>query len=308
MISIVIPVHNEEENVILLHQKIMVVMVKMGEDYEVIFVDDGSTDSTVAKLKTLSHVKIIVLSMDFGQTSALDAGIHDAQGDIIITMDGDLQNDPMDIPALVAKLRAGYDVVSGWRQERDDTMARRILSRLANWLTARVTGLYLHDSACALKAYRREMVQSVHLYGEMHVFLPAYLYGRGARVAEFPVRHHARQFGTSKHYFMKAVKDMSDLITIRFLSSMSSRPLLFFGGLGAVSFVVSIIIAGIAIYLKLTHLRNFGQTPLPILAVFFALSGIIFFMLGFLAELVLRAYFEANKKTPYFIRERIETK
>ena len=306
MISIVIPVYNEEENVAILHNKILDVMRNLGGPYEIIFVDDGSTDNTLAKLKALPRVKIIVLSMDFGQTSALDAGIHDAKGDIIITMDGDLQNDPADIPKLVAKIREGYDVVSGWRQERNDSFGRRALSKLANWLTAKMTGLYLHDSACAIKAYRREILQSVRLYGEMHVFLPAYLYGRGAKVAEVPVIHHARKFGVSKHYFFKAVKDIFDLLTIKFITSMTGRPLVFFGGIGVVSMLLGVVIAGISVYLKIMGLRNFGQSPLPILSIFFILSGIIFFMIGFLAELSLRIYFESSKKTPYIIKERIE--
>ncbi|MBI5728696.1 MAG: glycosyltransferase [Candidatus Magasanikbacteria bacterium] len=305
MISIVVPVYNEEENVDLLYQKIVSAMYAMGEDFEVIFVDDGSTDQTVARLKSLPKVKIIILAMDFGQTSALDAGIHDATGEIIITMDGDLQNDPADIPRLVAKIREGYDVVSGWRAERNDSTGRRWLSRLANGLTARMTGLALHDSACAMKAYRRGVVQAIHLYGEMHVFLPAYLYGRGAKVAEIPVIHHARQFGVSKHYFMKAVKDLFDLMTIKFLVTMTGRPLLFFGGIGVFSFAAGIVAAFISVYLKVMALRNFGQTPLPVLTIFFILSGILFFMMGFLAELILRVYFETNHKTPYIIRERI---
>lgn len=306
MISIVIPVYNEAENVVLLHQKIREAMEKTGEKYETIFVDDGSTDTTVEKLKSLIGIKVLILSMDFGQTSALDAGIHEAEGEIIITMDGDLQNDPADIPNLISKIREGYDVVSGWRQERNDFWGRRVLSRLANWLTAKMTGLYLHDSACALKAYRREALVPIHLYGEMHVFLPAFLYSRGAKVAEIPVIHHARKFGVSKHHFMKAVKDIFDLLTIKFLVSLTGRPLIFFGGLGLVSFFLGVLTAGIAIYLKLEGVRNLGQTPLPILSAFFILSGILFFMLGFLAELILRIYFETSKKTPYVIKEKIE--
>lgn len=305
MISIVIPAYNEEENVVLLYEKIMAVMSAQNEDWEVIFVDDGSTDKTVEKLKTLPKVKILILAMDYGQTSALDAGIHEAKGDIIITMDGDLQNDPSDIPQLIAKIREGYDVVSGWRQDRHDSSGRRLLSRLANWLTAKMSGLYLHDSACALKAYRREAVTSVRLYGEMHVFLPAYLYGRGAKVTEVVVKHHARQFGISKHYFMKAVKDIFDLITIKFLVTMTGRPLLFFGGVGLAGFFIGFVVAVISIYLKIAGLRNFGQTPLPILAVFFFITGIMLFMIGFLAELILRIYFESSQKTPYIIKERI---
>ena len=305
MISIVVPVYNEEENVARLYGKITDVMRRLGEPYEVIFSDNASTDKTLEKLRTLPKITILRLARNYGQTSNLDAAIHEAKGDIIITMDGDLQNDPEDIPALIGKIKEGYDVVSGWRQERNDSFGRRILSRFANWLTAKVTGLALHDSACALKAYKREVLEDVRLYGEMHVFLPALLYMRGATVTEIPVRHHARQFGISKHYFMKAVKDISDLITIKFLSSMNGRPLVFFGGAGVISIIVGFVIAFVSIYLKLADIRNFGQTPLPIFAIFFVLSGFIFFMLGFLAELMLRIYYETSHKTPYTIKEKI---
>lgn len=306
MLSIVFSAYNEEKNVSELHRRLLAVLRDMGEPFEIIAVNNASSDETLRELKKLSPVKIVSIAYNIGQTAGLDAGIHDAQGEIIITMDADLQNDPQDIPNLVAKIREGYDVVSGWRVKRNDSWERRILSRLANALTARMTGLYLRDSACALKAYRREVIQPVHLYGEMHVFLPAYLYLRGAKVAEIPVRHHARVAGVSKHYFLKAVKDIFDLLTIKFLSGLSGRPLIFFGGIGVVSVGLGILSALLAVYLKLDGLRNFGQTPLPILAVFFVLAGIIFFMMGFLAELLLRVYFETNRKTPYTIKERIE--
>lgn len=307
MLSIIIPVYDERDNVKVLHEKILEAVKPMNEPYEIIFVDDGSTDDTVQVLKTLANVKILILAMDYGQTSALDAGIHEAQGDIIVTLDGDLQNDPADIPAVVSKIREGFDVVSGWRVDRNDSSGRRLLSRMANWLTATATGLYLHDSACAMKAYRRDNVQAVHMYGEMHVFLPAYLYRLGAKVAEMPVRHHARQFGISKHYFMKAVKDIFDLVTVMFLVTLQGRPLLFFGTTGVVSIITGFLVGMVSVYLKLVHLRNFGQTPLPILAVFFILSGVLFFMLGLLAELIRRVYYETSHRTPYTIRQRIIT-
>src|SRR3989344_6488332 len=308
MISIIFPAYNKEEIVGELHKRTLAVLKSLGEPFEIIAVNNASTDRTLDELKKLSPIKIISLAYNIGQTAGLDAGIHDAQGEIIITMDADLQNDPADIPELVAKIREGYDVVSGWRKDRHDSFSRKLLSRLANWLTAKVTGLYLHDSACAIKAYRRDIIQPVHLYGEMHVFLPAYLYMRGAKVAEIPVRHHARAFGVSKHYFMKAVKDICDLLTIKFLSSMTGRPLVFFGGAGAAAIFVGMIVGAVSVYLKLAGLRNFGQTPLPLLAVFFIFAGIFFFMIGFLAELMLRVYFETNRKTPYIIKERLETK
>lgn len=306
MLSVVFPAYNEEKNVGELHRRLLAVLKQSGESFEIIAVNNASSDHTFDELKKLRPVKIVSLAYNIGQTAGLDAGIHDAQGEIIITMDADLQNDPTDIPNLVAKIREGYDVVSGWRVKRNDSLGRRILSRLANTLTARMTGLYLHDSACALKAYRREVIQPVRLYGEMHVFLPAYLYMRGAKVAEIPVAHHARTAGVSKHYFMKAVKDIFDLLTIKFLAGLSGRPLIFFGGTGVVAGCLGVIAGAAAVYLKLAGLRNFGQTPLPILVVFFVLAGMIFFMMGFLAELLLRVYFETNRKTPYTIKERIE--
>lgn len=306
MLSVVFPAYNEEKNVGELHRRILSVLKNGGEPFEIIAVDNASSDGTLAELKKLSPITIVSLAYNIGQTAGLDAGIHDAHGEIIITMDADLQNDPSDIPALVAKIREGYDVVSGWRVKRNDSFGRRLLSRLANGLTARMTGLHLHDSACALKAYKKEVIQPVHLYGEMHVFLPAYLYMRGAKVAEIPVQHHARVAGVSKHYFMKAVKDIFDLITIKFLAGLSGRPLIFFGGMGVVSGGLGIVVGLLSVYLKVAGLRNFGQTPLPILAVFFVLAGILFFMMGFLAELLLRVYFESNRKTPYTIRERIK--
>jgi glycosyltransferase involved in cell wall biosynthesis len=309
MISIIFPAYNEEGNVKELHASIKKTLDSMGENYEIVAVDNGSTDFTLERLKQLSPIKIIVIAKNIGQTAGLDAGIRNAEGDIIVFIDADLQNDPQDIPKLISKLREGYDVVSGWRWDRKDPFDRRVLSRFANWLTSKISGLYLHDSACALKAYRREVLASVHLYGEMHVFLPAYLHMRGAKVAEIPVKHHARKHGISKHHFMKAVKDIFDLVTIKFLTgSMTSRPLVFFGGIGAISGLLGCIVGMIAFYLKLAGIYNFGQTPLLPVSIFFILSGIMFFMLGFLAELMLRTYFETNKKTPYVIKERIENK
>lgn len=307
-LSVVFPAYNEEENVAELHRRLLAVLQNFGEPFEIIGVNNASVDHTLRELKKLSPIRIVSLAYNIGQTSGLDAGIHDATGDIIITIDADLQNDPEDIPLLIAKIREGYDVVSGWRHERHDSLGRRILSRLANALTARMTGLYLHDSACALKAYRRNVIQPIHLYGEMHVFLPALLYMRGAKVAEIPVRHHARQFGVSKHYFFKAVKDIFDLLTIKFLTGLTGRPLIFFGGIGVVSGCLGIISAAVAIYLRLAGILHFGETPLPILAIFLVLAGMLSFMMGFLAELLLRVYFETNHKTPYTITERIENK
>lgn len=308
MISIVIPVYNEEANVEELHHRIYQEMIQHQEPFEIIFVDDGSNDRTYEILNKLKPIKVIRFRKNFGQTAAMDAGFQNANGEIIVTLDGDLQNDPGDIGKLVQKLNEGYDVVSGWRVDRHDSYGRRLLSRLANWLTYKVTGLYLHDSACAIKAYRKELFKGVHLYGEMHVFLPAYLYGRGAKVTEITVKHHERKGGISKHYFMKAVKDISDLITIRFLSQYMSRPLLFFGGSSLTVGGLGILFLLTATFLKIFSIRNYGQTPLPIFGVLFVIIGFLLFMMGFLAELILRIYCESQNKPPYIVKDSFENR
>ncbi len=302
MISIVFPAYNEEESVEGLHGAIKKVLDKFGQPYEIIAVDNGSTDRTLEKLKQLSPVKIVVIAKNIGQTAGLDAGLKSAKGEIVITMDADLQNDPEDIPNLVAKMNEGYDVVSGWRKNRQDPADRKILSRLANWLTRKVTGLYLHDHACALKAYRASILKGIHLYGEMHVFLPAYLFLQGARVAEVEVNHHARKLGVSKHNFLKAVKDISDLLTVRFLTS-TVRPLLVFGNLAIAIWFLAFISGGYAVYLKIAEDFNFGRSPLPLVTAFFLISGLVLFAMGFLAELLMRNYYESTGKTPYHIKE-----
>ncbi len=306
MISVIVPLYNEESNVAPLHASLTLRLEALSEPYEIIFIDDGSTDRTFERMKGLKNIRAIRFARNFGQTSAMDAGFKAAQGDILVTLDGDLQNDPEDIPNLIAKIREGYDVVSGWRKDRHDPLGRKVLSKLANGLTRKVTGLYLHDHACALKAYRKDIFKDVHLYGEMHVFLPAYLYGRGAKVAEIPVKHHSRTEGISKHSIGKAFKDLSDLVTVYFLSQHMNRPLLFFGGISLLMIGLGILSALAATVLKILQIRNYGQTPLPILAVFLMIIGFMLFMMGFLAELVLRVYFEGQNKTPYIIKEKIE--
>jgi glycosyltransferase involved in cell wall biosynthesis len=305
MISVVFPAYNEENSVEELHQRIKKVLDDFGQPYEIIAVENGSTDGTLERLKRLSPIKIIVIAKNIGQTAGLDAGLKAAKGKIVITMDADLQNDPRDIPRLIAKLNEGYDAVSGWRQDRHDSFGRRLLSLLANWLTSKVSGLRLHDHACALKAYRSAILKDINLYGEMHVFLAAYLAGRGAKVAEIEVAHHARRAGLSKHNFWKAVKDLSDLLTIKFLAS-AARPFLFFGGIAAALWFLGAASALTAMVFKITNFRNFGQTPLPLLTVLFVILGLVFFAMGFLAELLLRIYYESKKSTPYIIKEIIE--
>ena len=306
MISIVFPAYNEEDNVEELHRRLKAVLSSLGEPFEIIAVENGSSDKTLEKLKKLHPVKIIVFPRNYGQTSALDAGIHSARGEIIVTLDADLQNDPQDIPKMIAKMKEGYDVVAGWRQTRQDSLGRKILSRLANWLTRRVLGLNLHDYACALKAFKKEFIDGVHLYGEMHVFLPAILASRGARVAEIPVRHHERKAGLSKHFFGKAVKDIADLMTVKFLFNYAARPLLFFGGWGIVSVIVAVLLAAGALFSVYREGIHIIESPFLPLASIFLILGFIMFMIGFLAELILRVYYEGRKETPYVVREIIE--
>lgn len=302
MISIIVPVYNEEENVGKLHARIYEAMQKIGEAFEIIFIDDGSSDLTYQNLKKLSPLTVIRFRRNFGQTSAIDAGIKNANGDIIVTMDGDLQNDPADIPRLVAKLREGYDVVSGWRQERHDSLSRRIFSRLANWLTWKIGKLYLHDHGCSFKAYIKEILEGVNLYGEMHVFLAAYLYGLGARVTEIPVSHSKRSSGFSKSNIIRAIKANADLLTIRFISTLQ-RPMVTFGGFGFLSFGLGILAVIAAIFFKFKGGLNFSQTPLPVVAMLFFLTGFLLFIVGFISELFIRVYYESRHAKPYIIKE-----
>lgn len=306
MISIAVPLHNEEGNAKELHVRLLSVLKRLGRPFEIIFIDDGSTDGTFKAAAGLAPVRIIRFRKNFGQTAAVDAGIHAAKGEIIVTIDGDLQNDPEDIPRLIAKLEEGYDVVVGWRKHRLDSLLRRLFSRLANWITYLVTGLYLHDHACALKAMRADIFSDIHLYGEMHVFLAAYLYSRGAKVAEIPVNHKARETGISKSHFIRAVKANFDLLTLKFLSTLA-RPMVVFGGIGSFLFLLSLTALALAIIFKIQDFA-FPIALLIILAALFALGGTLSFMMGFLAELMLRIYYETKAVKPYAIKEIRENK
>lgn len=306
MISVVFPAYNEEENVRELHEKIIKAMRASKNEFEIIAVENGSRDKTLEILKTLSPIKIIIFPRNYGQTSALDAGIQAARGEIIAILDADLQNDPEDIPRMAEKLNEGYDVVVGWRKNRKDPLSRKILSKLANWLTGKILGLRLHDHACGIKVFKKGLTRGLYLYGEMHVLLAPILYNRGASVVEMEVTHHDRSRGVSKHNFMKAVKDIGDLLTVKFLSDYMARPILFFGGWGAVSTFFGFTSTIAAIVLKVMDLRNFGQTPLPIIAVLFFILGFLLFMIGFLGELMIRMYYESKTERPYIIREIIE--
>ncbi|MDE1925256.1 MAG: glycosyltransferase family 2 protein [Patescibacteria group bacterium] len=300
MISAVFPAYNEEDNVVELHRRILEALKKTGEPFEIVAVDNASTDGTYTKLKTLSPITIIRIAYNIGQTAGLDAGIHAAKGDIIVTLDADLQNDPSDIPAMFKKIQEGYDLVAGWRVNRHDTPGRKIFSRGANLITRTVLGIRLHDYACATKMFRKKFLNGIHLYGEMHVFLAGIMHFRGARIVEMPVKHHNRIAGLSKHNFIKGAKDLADLFTIRFLFG-TTRPLVLFGSLAFSCFALSGAALIAAIVLKIIAYANFAQTPLPLLVAFFGISGLMLFMMGLIAELVLRSYYETTNSTPYVI-------
>jgi glycosyltransferase involved in cell wall biosynthesis len=273
---------------------------------EFIFVDDGSTDRTFDRLSEAvadePRARIIRFRRNFGQTAALSAGIDHATGDIIVPMDGDLQNDPTDIPRLLEKLDEGNDVVSGWRVRRQDPLHRRLPSQMANRLISWISGVRLHDYGCSLKAYRRSVLEDVRLYGEMHRFVPIYASWQGARVAELPVNHYPRTRGTSNYGIERTLKVVLDLIVVKFLSSYATKPIYVFGGFGLLSLFASLAVFAAMLYLKLAGIRSFIATPLPLVVVMLALVGCLSVLLGLVAELTIRTYYESQGKRTYAIR------
>ncbi|MBX3287874.1 MAG: glycosyltransferase family 2 protein [Acidobacteria bacterium] len=309
-LSLFLPVLDEEENLRPMHAKIKEALDALGKTAEVIFVDDGSTDNSLRILKEIAaeddRVRVISLRRNYGQTAAMSAGIDAAKGEILIPMDADLQNDPADIARLLEKLDEGYDVVSGWRKNRQDKLiSRKIPSQIANKIISVIGGVPLHDYGCSLKAYRREVIQDVRLYGEMHRFIPIYASWAGARVTEIPVDHHARTMGKSKYGISRTVKVIFDLMTIKFMASYQTKPIYVFGGFGMLAFAISIIAAAWAVFLKLFEGTSFILTPLPIIAVVMLAISVQFFLMGLLAELLVRTYHESQDKAIYAIRERI---
>jgi glycosyltransferase involved in cell wall biosynthesis len=305
-LSIVVPVHDEEDNVVPLYEALSKALRALGRPYEIIVVDDGSRDDTYQRLARLADTddafKLIKLRRNFGQTAAMAAGFDHAAGDIVIPMDGDLQNDPTDIPRLLEKLEEGYDVVSGWRKDRQDSAVRRLPSRIANWLIGRVTGVRLHDYGCTLKAYRADVVAETQLYGEMHRFLPALAAQAGARIAEIPVRHHPRVSGRSKYGLRRTFKVLLDLLTVKFLS-ISTKPSYVFGGSGAIlCFIGSLFVLWTA-YERLVNGIYVYRQPSLLVGVFLFMIGFNLIFLGLLAELIVRTYHESQSKPTYLIRE-----
>jgi glycosyltransferase involved in cell wall biosynthesis len=307
-ISVVIPVFNEEGSVAELARRLVEVLGKTGATWEVIFVDDGSRDRTVEILRLANlaepRVKLVRFRRNFGQTAALAAGFDFACGEIVVTMDGDLQNDPADIPRLVAKIGEGYDLVNGWRVKRKDTfLTRRLPSLLANALISFITGVKLHDYGCTLKAFRHEVAKSVSLYGELHRFIPAIASGMGVEVAEIPVNHFPRTTGTSKYGLFRTVKVLLDLITVKFLLSYSTRPIHVFGLIGLLSGGLGAAIGGWLSYQKLFQGVALSNRPILFLAVLLVIVGVQFVTMGLLAELQTRIYHESQKRPTYTVRE-----
>jgi len=307
-LSVIIPVFNEAQNLRPLYEQLKAALDGHDADYEIIAIDDGSRDDSFAILKELHQqdrkLKVIRFRRNYGQTAAFAAGFDLAQGDVVITMDADLQNDPADIPLLLDKMAEGYDVVSGWRVERKDPfLTRRLPSMIANWLISTVTGVHLHDYGCSLKAYRKEVVKGVQLYGELHRFIPALSSWMGVEVAEIPVQHHARRFGSSKYGISRTIRVILDLITVRFLLSYSTRPIQIFGGLGLLSFGVGALLGVYLSFVKLALGQDIGSRPLLLLAVLLMLVGVQLVSMGLLGELVVRTYYEAQGKPIYTVRE-----
>ncbi|MGH9844217.1 MAG: glycosyltransferase family 2 protein [Blastocatellia bacterium] len=312
-LSLFLPVYNEEENLSRLNEKIFEAMGRLGHGFEVIYVDDGSSDRSLELLKQFaardSRVRVVAFRRNYGQTAAMAAGIDAARGEVLIPMDADLQNDPADIARLLEKLDEGYDVVSGWRKDRQDAFITRTLpSRIANGLISRIGGVPLHDYGCSLKAYRRDVLKDVQLYGEMHRFIPIYAAWAGARVSEIPVAHYPRTAGKSKYGLSRTIKVIFDLVTIKFMASYLTKPIYMFGWAGLLAFTISLVSALLAFLMKYAEWpqkASFIQTPLPVLAMVMFVLGIQFFLMGLIAEMLVRTYHESQGKPIYTIKTKI---
>ena len=310
-ISVIVPVYNEEESLVPLAEEIKAVFVVGDFDYEIIFVDDGSVDQGLAVLKSIAladrRVKIISFRKNQGQTAALVAGIKFASGDIIVPMDADLENDPRDIRPMIAKINEGYDLVSGWRQGRwrNKFFTRRLPSWLANALISAVTGVKLNDYGCTLKAYRQDILKDINLYGEMHRFIPVYAKQLGAKIAELPVNHRPRKFGKTKYGLGRTLRVLLDLLVIQFLHNYHTKPIHFFGGAGFLSLLAGFAVFAWALYLKFFQATSLIQTPLSLLAAFLCLVGGQLILLGLIAEMITRNYYESQDKPIYSVKETI---
>ncbi|OAF01251.1 glycosyl transferase [Bradyrhizobium centrolobii] len=309
-LSVIVPVYNEEQSLPILVEKLMAVLRGLPNQFEIVLVNDGSHDGSLPILRELSlahpEVKVVDFRRNYGQTAALMAGIDHASNEIVVMIDADLQNDPADIPRLLAKLDEGYDVVSGWRKERKDSeLKRNWISRVANRFISRVSGVQLHDYGCTLKVYRRSMVSGVRLYGEMHRFIPIYAEWQGARITELPVAHHARQYGASNYGLERIFKVVLDLLVVMFLRRYFAKPIYLFGGFGLMSIIAAFATIGLAILLRLFAHISLILTPLPLLAALLFLVGMISILLGLVAEMLVRTYYESQGARAYLVRELI---
>ncbi len=306
-LSIVIPIYNEEENIQILHEKLKEALEPLEKEYEILFVDDGSADRTLSILEEIQakdkHVVVISLRRNFGQTAAFAAGFDFARGDVIVTMDGDLQNDPADIPKLLELIKDN-DLVSGWRKKRKDPFfTRRFPSIAANWLISKVTGVKLHDYGCSLKAYRRDVIKNLKLYGEMHRFIPAVASWYGVRIAEVETVHYPRLRGKSKYGISRTIKVVLDLITVKFLQSFSTKPIQFFGPIGILSGLFGFLISLYLAIDKLFFGRDIGGRPLLLLGALLIIVGIQLIGMGLLGEMLVRVYHESQRKPIYVIKK-----
>ena len=306
MLTIIIPLYNEAENVDLLIQQLVSSLGTLNLPFEVILINDGSTDATesliAAQAAKDKRIKTINFKRNFGQTAAMMAGIDRATGDVVIPMDGDLQNDPADIRQLLDKINEGYDVVSGWRKNRKDSEWRSFPSRVANRLISWISGVHLHDYGCTLNAYRREVIANVHLYGEMHRFIPIYSSWQGGKVTEIVVNHHPRIHGVSKYGMGRIVKVVLDMIVVKFMADYATKPIYVFGGFGILSLLLSFLAASYSIFLKIFKNESFISTPLPLLVALTFLTGMLSILMGLLAEISMRTYHESQNKPVYLVK------
>ena len=307
MISITVPIFNEAETIPKLYRRVQKAMEKSGLEWELILVNDGSTDGSEAVLDQLAEadpaVKVVHFRRNFGQTAAMMAGFDFASGEVIIPMDGDLQNDPVDIPKMLEKIDEGFDCVSGWRKDRkDDALQRNLPSIMANKLISFVSGVRLHDFGCSLKAYRREVIKGVRLYGEMHRFLPIYASWHGAKIAEVVVSHHERAHGTSKYGLERVLKVLLDLVVVKFLDKYGQKPMYLFGGVGFFSLLFSALSFLWMLWLKFGMHKSFIETPVPLIVVMTALTGVMCIFMGLLAEMIMRTFYESQGKSVYMVR------
>lgn len=310
-VSVVIPIYNEEESLPYMYRELTDVMSLVDADYELIFINDGSKDSSLKVLSDLaesdSHLKVIEFRRNFGQTAAMAAGLEHTEGDVVITLDGDLQNDPKEIPKMIAKLSEGYDMVAGWRKDRQDKfISRKLPSMIANWLISKSTNVHLHDYGCTLKVMTGEVARGIKLYGEMHRFIPALADQFGARIVEMPVNHRERRFGQSKYGISRTVRVILDLLTVKFLLGYSKRPIHLFGTVGVVTGFMGFLLLAILTYQRMFQHYPMGNRPLLALGVMLVTVGLQFLVFGLLAEVLARTYYESQDKRTYTVRRIIQ--